>query len=147
MAVLAVLTFVAFIISRLAMGAAKNPACRMLRAGGNYLTGNCFIVLVLVAVLGLADFGFRTPELVVAWVVPALMVILGVEMMLNLILEMYRPHVPGSEPRPAMESRLLGLISEPGDVARSVAEAMNYQFGFEISRTWFYQLLQKALVR
>ena len=137
--------FGAFVLSRMVMGLAKEPACRMLRAGGNWLTGNCFLSMVLVAVLGLADFGFRMPELIVARIIPILMILLGVEMLLNLVLEVYRPRMAGSEPRPAMESRLLGLVSEPGDMARSIAEAMNYQFGFEISKTWFYQLLQKAL--
>jgi regulator of protease activity HflC (stomatin/prohibitin superfamily) len=137
--------FAAFVLSRMVMGLAKERSCRMLRAGGNYLTGNCFASIALVLALGLADFGFRMPELIIARIIPILMVLLGVEMVLNLVLEMYRPRVAGSEPRPAIESRLLGLISEPGDMARSIAEAMNYQFGFEISKTWFYQLLQKAL--
>ncbi len=137
--------FAAFVLSRMVMGLAKEPACRMLRAGGTYLTGNCFASMALVVAFGLADFGFRVPELLVARAIAILMVLLGLEMVLNLVLEMYRPRVAGSEPHPAVESRLLGLISEPGDMARSIAEAMNYQFGFEISKTWFYQLLQKAL--
>jgi modulator of FtsH protease HflK len=145
MVLLAGAAFLAFVLSRMVMGLAKEPACRMLRAGGNYLTGNCFVSIALVVALGLADFGFRVPELLIARIIPILMVLLGVEMVLNLVLEMYRPRVPGGEPRPGVESRLLGLISEPGDMARSIAEAMNYQFGFEISKTWFYQLLQKAL--
>lgn len=145
MVLLAGAAFGAFVLSRMVMGLAKERACRMLRAGGNYLSGNCFASIAVVLALGLADFGFRTPELIVARVIPILLILLGVEMVLNIILEMYRPRVAGSEPRPAIESRLLGLISEPGDMARSIAEAMNYQFGFEISKTWFYQLLQKAL--
>ena len=145
MVLLAGAAFSAFVLSRMVMGLAKEPACRMLRAGGNYLTGNCFVSIVLVVALGLADFGYRIPELIIARMIPFLMVLLGVEMVLNLVLEMYRPRVAGSEPRPGVESRLLGLVSEPGDMARSIAEAMNYQFGFEISKTWFYQLLQKAL--
>jgi regulator of protease activity HflC (stomatin/prohibitin superfamily) len=145
MVLLAGAAFAAFVLSRMVMGLAKERSCRMLRAGGNYLTGNCFASIAVVLALGLADFGFRLPELILARIIPILMVLLGVEMILNLVLEMYRPRVAGSEPRPAIESRLLGLISEPGDVARSIAEAMNYQFGFEISKTWFYQLLQKAL--
>jgi regulator of protease activity HflC (stomatin/prohibitin superfamily) len=48
--------------------------------------------------------------------------------------------------RPAFDSRLLALVSEPGGVARSIAEAINYQFGFEVSTTWFYQLLQRSLL-
>ena len=54
--------FGAFVLSRMVMGLAKEPASRMLRAGGNYLTGNCFLSIILVVVLGLADFGFRTPR-------------------------------------------------------------------------------------
>ncbi len=145
MALLGAVSFGAFVLSQMVMGLAKEPACRMLRAGGNYLTGNCFATILVVVVLAISYFGFGWPAYLLAYVIPVLLIVLGVEMVLSLILEMYRPRVPGSEPRPAIESRLLGLISEPGDMARSIAEAMNYQFGFEISRTWFYQLLQKAL--
>ena len=28
----------------------------------------------------------------------------------------------------------------------SIAEALNYQFGFEVSKTWFYKLLSRAFV-
>ena len=100
MVLLAGAAFAAFVLSRMVMGLAKEPACRMLRAGGNYLTGNCFVSIALVVVLGLADFGYRVPELIVARIIPILMVLLGVEMILNLVLEIYRPRVPGSEPRP-----------------------------------------------
>ena len=47
--------------------------------------------------------------------------------------------------RPSFDSRLLGLITEPGGIAKSIADAVNYQFGFEVSKTWFYQLLQRWL--
>jgi len=145
MALLSGAAFLAFLLSRLAMGMAKTSEWRMLRTGGSYLTGNCLATGTAVAVLAMAYFGYRTPELILAWILPVLLIVLGVEMVFNLVLEMYRPRVPGTEPRPAIDSRLLGLISEPGDVARSIADAVNYQFGFEVSKTWFYQLLQKAL--
>jgi regulator of protease activity HflC (stomatin/prohibitin superfamily) len=47
--------------------------------------------------------------------------------------------------RPSFDSRLLGLVAEPGGFAKSIADAVNYQFGFQVSSTWFYQLLQRWL--
>jgi regulator of protease activity HflC (stomatin/prohibitin superfamily) len=71
---------------------------------------------------------------------------LGLETVLNFVLDIYRPRTPGVEPRACFDSRILGLISEPGGIAHTVAEAINYQFGFQVSQTWFYQLLQRAAV-
>ena len=31
-------------------------------------------------------------------------------------------------------------------MGHSIAETLNYQFGFEVSKTWFYQLLSRAFV-
>ena len=40
----------------------------------------------------------------------------------------------------------LQSIAEPGRIGSSIADALNYQFGFEVSKTWFYQLLSRACV-
>jgi regulator of protease activity HflC (stomatin/prohibitin superfamily) len=40
----------------------------------------------------------------------------------------------------------LGTINEPGGILRSVADAIDYQFGFKVSQTWFYKLLEQAIV-
>ncbi len=60
-------------------------------------------------------------------------------------MDIYRPRIPGQEYRPSYESRLLGLFCEPEGVMRSIAHAIDYQFGFRVSETWFYQLLQDAI--
>ena len=52
----------------------------------------------------------------------------------------------GRYSRSAFDSRLLGIINEPGQIFRSAADAIDYQFGFRVSQTWFYQLLEKAIV-
>jgi len=38
------------------------------------------------------------------------------------------------------------MISEPGGILRTFAGAIDYQFGFKVSQTWFYRLLEKAIV-
>jgi regulator of protease activity HflC (stomatin/prohibitin superfamily) len=60
------------------------------------------------------------------------------------VLDIYRPRAPGVEPRACFDSRLLGLLAEPGGIASSIADAINYQFGFQVSQTWFYKLLERT---
>lgn len=139
-------SFVAFLASRYAIGMARDTRWRLLRAGGSYLTVCSLAVALLCFAYFLARVEFMWVLRALPFVVPAIMAVMGIEMVLNQVLDLYRPRRPGVEVRPAFDSRLANLLSEPGSLARSVAEALNYQFGFEVSRTWFYQLLQKTLV-
>ncbi|MCK5175078.1 MAG: protease modulator HflK, partial [Planctomycetes bacterium] len=36
--------------------------------------------------------------------------------------------------------------NEPGDILRTFASTIDYQFGFKVSETWFYRLLEKAVL-
>jgi len=71
------------------------------------------------------------------------MIAFGVEIGLNLLLDIYRPRKPGEIPRPAFDSRLLGLLAAPDRIAENVGDAVNYQFGIDVTSTWFYQLLSR----
>jgi len=82
---------------------------------------------------------------VIERLVPILLVVLGVETALNLIFDIYRPRLKGQYSKSAFDSRLLGVINEPGGILRSAASAIDYQFGFKVSQTWFYKLLEKAI--
>jgi len=140
--------FLSFLFSRYTVGMARvSDEWRLLRAGGSYLTGNALICGLTAGMLGFVAYGKEIPEQIFAKIIPVVMCVVGAEIILNLILDIYRPRRPGELPRAAYDSRLLGLLSEPGGIARTIAEAVNYQFGFEVSKTWFYQLLQRwALV-
>lgn len=80
---------------------------------------------------------------VAPYIVSVLLVILGSEIVLHLIFDLYRPRTAGEDPRPAFDSRLLGLVAAPDRIAESVGEAVNYQFGVDISGSWFYKLLSR----
>jgi regulator of protease activity HflC (stomatin/prohibitin superfamily) len=86
------------------------------------------------------------PVNVMALVIPGLLVILGAETAVNLVMDIYRPRLKGRYSRSAFDSRLLGVINEPGGILRSAADAIDYQFGFEVSQTWFYKLLEEWIV-
>lgn len=134
-----------FLVSRYAVGMSHNPQWRLLRAGGHFTTGNA-LVLFLVAAAVIGEYaGVTGLENVMGWVIPIVMIVLGFEIVVNFILDLYRPKVPGLVERASYESRLLGLISEPGGFLNSLAQAIDYQFGFKVSDTWFYHLLQRAI--
>ena len=138
--------FGAFLLSRYCTGMGKVPQWRLLRpAGALLLACAMFIAAVAVALL-LASQRNIYLERIVAYLLPAVEIIYAVELLLNFVLDLYRPRIPGQEYRPSYESRLLDLLAEPGRVGHSLAEAVNYQFGFEVSRTWFYKLISRAIV-
>jgi len=140
------IAFTSFLMSRYATGMSAQLPWKPLRAGGSYLLG--ISILCFALSIGLALTHFRVPRVVsvMAWVIPIILVVLGVEAALNAVLDIYRPRLKGQYARSAFDSRLLGIINEPGGILRSVADAIDYQFGFKVSQTWFYRLLEKAIV-
>jgi len=139
------IAFTSFLISRYATGMSAQPQWKPLRAGGSCLLGIAVLCFALAIGLALAQFKFFIVVNVIGWIVPILLVVIGAETALNLILDIYRPRIKGLYSRSAFDSRLLGIINEPGGIFRSAASAIDYQFGFKVSQTWFYKLLEKAI--
>ena len=44
-----------------------------------------------------------------------------------------------------MTAALVGLLAQPESLFTTAAQALDYQFGFKVSETWFFRLLQKNL--
>ena len=70
---------------------------------------------------------------------------MAVETLVQLVLEIYRPRVKGKVERPLYESRLVGLLGQPEGLITTAAQALDYQFGFKVSETWFYRFFERAL--
>jgi len=134
--------FFCFLFARYGLALARLPSWRILRAGAGFMAGNALACLGLAITLMSADAMTWTEPLFAA-VLRVAMGVLGLELALNFLLDFYRPRAADTVHRPSFDSRLLGLIGEPGGFAKSIADAVNYQFGFEVSSTWFYQLLQR----
>lgn len=76
-----------------------------------------------------------------------LVVILGfvaVENLATLVFDIYRPRLKGQAEHPLYESRLIGILSQPDGLITTAAQALDYQFGFKVSETWFYRFLERA---
>jgi membrane protease subunit HflK len=146
MFVMAAIAFTAFVSARWISGYARQRTWQLLRGGASYLM-SCFVV-ALVLFAGSASVAVADDARVFGWlaaVIPIMMIVVGVEILLTSLLESYRPRVPGEIPRPAFDSRMLGLLTAPESLGRVVAETISYQFGVEVSRSWLYQLLGSAV--
>jgi membrane protease subunit HflK len=143
---MAAVFFVSFLISKYATGMSTQPQWKPLRAGGSFLFGSGILSIATAIALALVQFKIFTVIRVIDYCVPVLLIILGIETLLNVILDIYRPRMPGLYSRAAFDSRLLGLINEPGEILHTAAGAIDYQFGFKVSQTWFYKLLERAIV-
>jgi len=144
--IMAAVAFVCFLLSRYATGMSYQPEWRPLRAGGSSYLAVAVAAFVLAIGLGFAQFQVFWIEKAVAYAVAVLLLVLSAETLLNVILDIYRPRVEGQYDRAPFDSRLLGLINEPGSILQSLAGALDYQFGFKVSQTWFYKLLERAIV-
>ena len=144
LAVVLALSLVAFIFSRFVAGMAKQAAWQNLRGGAGYMVGNA-IVLLAIAV-GITFRFFDKPDVLegITYGITIYMLLVAAEIVLNFVLNLYRPRRPGEVPRPAFDSRILSLFAAPDSIVRSINEAVNYQFGFDITSSWGYQLLLRS---
>ena len=143
MAVLAMAVFGGFLGSRYLAGMAKQDDWQMLRGGAGYMMGNVVAGLLTLGAVGMTNTPWLLRAMAVA--VPVLMVVVGCEILMNFVLDFYRPRVAGVYRRPAFDSRFLSLLTNPESIAQTINEAINYQFGFEITRSWFWRQLNKDL--
>ncbi len=138
--------FVCFLFSRYATGMSSETEWKPLRAGGSYLLLAAVFGFFLAISLGFSQFKYDQGLFVLNYVLPWVLVVLGVEIVLNSILDIYRPRVAGQYSRASFDSRILGVFNEPGGILHTVAHTIDYQFGFQVSQTWFYKLLEKAII-
>ncbi|MCK5001082.1 MAG: hypothetical protein KAS23_16175, partial [Anaerohalosphaera sp.] len=129
-----------------ATGLSAEKQWRDLRAGGSFMLATAILALSLAIGLGLAFVNWKRGIFILGWGVTITVIFLGIEIILNSIMDVYRPRVPGQYARLSLDSRLLGVINEPGGILHTFASTIDYQFGFKVSQTWFYRLLEKAII-
>ncbi|MCH2160829.1 MAG: hypothetical protein MK085_03035 [Phycisphaerales bacterium] len=140
------LALLSFIFSRFVAGMSKQAAWQNLRGGAGYMVGNA-VVLLAIAV-GITFRFFDKPDVLegIGFGLAIYMLLVAGEIVLNFVLNLYRPRRPGDVPRPAFDSRVLSLLAAPDSIVRSINEAVNYQFGFDITSSWGYQLLLRSFL-
>ncbi|MBI3875069.1 MAG: hypothetical protein HY300_03720 [Verrucomicrobia bacterium] len=139
--------FFLFIIGRFSASFARFEDQRLLRPGANYMLLSGYLCLASAASIALVHYGHEKFDLVIARVLCGILTLTAAETLINLVFEIYRPRVKGKAVRLLYDSRLVGLLGQPEGLFTTAAQAIDYQFGFKVSETWFYKFLERSLSR
>jgi regulator of protease activity HflC (stomatin/prohibitin superfamily) len=147
MAILGLLGLVLFLVGKYSAGIARLENQRLIRPGANHLLLGFYLLGFSVLSIVANWMDYPGIDLLVARALCLLWGVLAVETLLTLLLEIYRPRVKGKAERVLYESRLVDLLSQPEGIFSTVAHTLDYQFGFKVSETWFYQFLAEKFPR
>jgi regulator of protease activity HflC (stomatin/prohibitin superfamily)/drug/metabolite transporter superfamily protein YnfA len=141
----AFVALVLFTLGRFSVTIARLENERLLRPSGSFLLAGAYVCFL--AGLGIAGFeaGFLRADFFLARALCVLLGLMALELLVTLLLEIYRPRLKGRVSRPLYDSRLVGLLGQPEGLFTTAAQALDYQFGFKVSETWFFKLLQQSL--
>ncbi|HLP78280.1 MAG TPA: protease modulator HflK [Candidatus Paceibacterota bacterium] len=151
LALFGLFALILFLLGKFSATIARLEDHRLLRPSAGWVLMSaylCFIVALGIIGVGTdssRQSGFFKTDLYVARGLAVLLGLVAFETLINLILEIYRPHVKGKVARPLYESRVVGLLGQPEGVFTTAAKTLDYQFGFKVSETWFYRFFEKAL--
>lgn len=141
----AIFALLLFLFGRFSVTIARLEDQRLLRPSASFLLAGAYVCAL--TALGIAGVRTEFPR-ADFWIARGECVLLGlmaVEILITLLLEIYRPRVKGKAVRPLYDSRIVGLLAQPESLFTTAAQTLDYQFGFKVSETWFFQLLKKNL--
>ena len=145
--VFGLLWLILFLLGKYSSSLARIEGHRLLRPAASYLMLGCYVCLLLAVDIGVVVWGgVPQADRYMARALAAIVSFVALETLVGLVLEIYRPRVKGKQGRLLYDSRLVGLLGEPEGVFSTAAHALDYQFGFKVSETWFYRFFEKALV-
>ncbi len=145
MALFGMFALVLLLIGKYGAKLAQLDSQRLLRPGSAYVLLGSAVSFAIALGIGAVEAGFPRVDLFLARGLAILLGVAAVETLITLVLEVYRPRVKGRvESRVIYESRLVGLLGQPAGLFSTVAQALDYQFGFKVSDTWFYQFVQRS---
>jgi regulator of protease activity HflC (stomatin/prohibitin superfamily) len=127
------------------VGQSREKSFRWLRPLGGWLILSSLLGMMSTFAIFMHRFEKPVWEDAISKIIFTIIIILGIELLLNFIVEFYRPRTSAEE-RPVFESRILSLFTEPGGFIRNVADTLDYQFGFKGSKTWIYLFFEKSII-
>jgi regulator of protease activity HflC (stomatin/prohibitin superfamily) len=144
LALFGLMGLILFILGKYSSGLARLQKQRLLRPGASYLMLSAYACWTAAATLAAVYFNFPKVDFYVGRVLCVVVGLIALETLAGLVLEIYRVRLKGKEARLLYESRLVGLLGQPEALITTAAHALDYQFGFKVSETWFYRFLEKA---
>lgn len=137
--------FALFLFGRYFLGLSRLPNDRWLRGPGNMLLLAALASALVGAAAIVADLGYPVVDRWMRLALAAYLWVLAVEYLINTIGYCYRPKRKDARVV-TYESRLTALLTDPRSWTTSLAQTLDYQFGFQVSDTGFYRFMQRALL-
>jgi regulator of protease activity HflC (stomatin/prohibitin superfamily) len=137
--------FFLFLFSRYLIGLGRLPSRRLLRGAGILVGLGCIASTAAAAAAAAGHLVHPAADRIVAYGLVFLLGLLAVENLLAVLIGLYSPRraeVLGT----AYQSRIGGLLTDPAGWVKNLAHAIDYQFGFKVSETWFFRLLRATLL-
>lgn len=134
-----------FLVGNYISNFARYQGSRLLKPVANHVLLGAYLMGITAAAY--AGYEMKIPA-IDYWINRVLSVFLGllaVENLVTLILEVYRPKTLTGEVRVIYQSRLIELLSRPESFFTQAAQALDYQFGFQVSHTWIYRFFRKII--
>ncbi len=147
LAAFATVGLVLFLLGKYSARLAQLEDCRLLRPGASAVLLGALLAGISAGIAAADWFGFPKYDRYAAWVLIGVLALIALETLATLIFERYRPRVRGKVQRIVYESRIVGLLGQSGGLFSTAAHALDYQFGFKVSETWFYKFLEGAIAR
>jgi modulator of FtsH protease HflK len=145
MALFGIFGLILFLLGKYAAGIARLENRHLLRPGASYLLLTAYVAFIVAAGIAAWLLDFKAIDRYAARALTVVIGLAAVENLVNLILEIYRPRIKSKDTRLLYESRLIGLLAQPEGLFTTAAQALDYQFGFKVSETWFYRTLEKEV--
>ncbi len=145
MSLFGMFSLVLLLIGKYGVKLAQLDDQRLLRPGAAAVLLGSAVSFLIALGIGAVEAGFPRVDLFLGRLFSLLLGVAAVETLVTLVLELYRPRVRGRvDTRVIYESRLVGLLGQPAGIFSTLAQALDYQFGFKVSDTWFYRFIQRA---
>lgn len=141
----AIFALLLFLIGRFSVTMAKLGNQRLLRPGASFILASAYICAFTALAITGVKTGFARADIWVGRAFCIVLALMAAEILLTLLLEIYRPRVRGKVSRPLYESRFIGILAQPETLFTTAAQTLDYQFGFKVSETWFFKLLRENL--
>ena len=141
----AIFALLLFLIGRFSVTIARLENHRLLRPSASFLLAGAYVCALTSLAIAGVEAKFPRADFWVARGLCGLLALMALENLLTLLLEIYRPRVKGKIARPLYESRVVGIFAQPESLFTTAAQTLDYQFGFKVSETWFFQAAQKNL--
>ncbi|MGA3265858.1 MAG: SPFH domain-containing protein [Verrucomicrobiota bacterium] len=141
----AIFALILFLLGRFSVTIARLEDQRLLRPGANFLLAGAYVCFLSAVGIAGVEVKFPSADACLGRALCVLLGLMALETFITLLLEIYRPRVKGKVVRALYDSRLVGLLAQPESLFTAAAQALDYQFGFKVSETWFFQLLRRGL--